>query len=142
MLQQEALAIAIPRQLHASAEVTYQLDGTFFKLFENSLLEQGQLAVKVKLDKSPRHIQLLFKIKGEVELVCDRSLEPFYYPIAIEQVVHFKLGEEDKELDLDFYMIDQQASTINLAQHIYDFVTLAIPMKKLHPRFKLGEEET
>lgn len=138
-MQQEALVIAIPRQSHASKEATFQLDGTFFRGFENSLVEHGQLAVRVKLDKSPRHIQLLFTIQGEVELICDRSLALFNYPICTEQVVHFKLGEENKELDVDCYLIDQQTSTIDLAQHIYDFVTLAIPMKKLHPRFEVEE---
>lgn len=138
-MQQETLVIAIPRQSHASKETTFQLDGTFFRGFENSLVEQGQLAVCVKLDKSSRHIQLLLTIQGEVELICDRSLALFNYPIYIEQVVHFKLGEENKELDVDCYLIDQQTSTIDLAQHIYDFVTLAIPMKKLHPRFEVEE---
>ena len=139
MIQPKELAIDIPRQSNASSEIAYQLDGTFFQLFENSLLKKGQLDVKVKRDKIPRRIQLLFEIKGEVELVCDRSLEEFNYPVCIEQAVHFKLGDENKELDVDLYMIEQQASTINVAQHIYDFVTLAVPMKKLHPRFTTEE---
>ncbi|MEM7055544.1 MAG: DUF177 domain-containing protein [Bacteroidota bacterium] len=135
MTQLKELAIDIPRQGSASSETIYRLDGAFFQLFETSLLEKGQLDVRIQLNKNSSRIQLLFEIKGEVELVCDRTLEQFNYPVCIEQVVHFRLGDENKELDVDCYMIEQKATAINVAQHIYDFVTLAVPMKKLHPRF-------
>ena len=140
MIRLHDLIIRIPIAPTATNEVTYQLDDRFFKLFEGSLLEKGRLDVRVKLDKTPRHIQLFFAIQGQVELSCDRTLVLFDYPIHIEQVVHFKIGDENKELDVDLYMIDRQASTIELAQHIYDFVNLAIPMKRLHPRFSIEEE--
>lgn len=135
MTQLKELTINIPRQGNASSETIYSLDGAFFQLFSNSLLEKGQLDVRIQVNKNSSRIRLLFEIKGEVVLVCDRTLEQFSYPVCIEQAIHFRLGDENKELDVDFYMIEQQASAINIAQHIYDFVTLAVPMKKLHPRF-------
>lgn len=140
MTQLNDLIIRIPIAPTATSEVTYQLDDRFFESFEGSLLEKGSLDVQVKLDKTPRHIQLFFSIQGQVELSCDRTLELFDYPIHIDQVVHFKIGDENKELDVDLYMIDRQASKIELAQHIYDFVSLAVPMKQLHPRFSLEDE--
>jgi uncharacterized metal-binding protein YceD (DUF177 family) len=30
---------------------------------------------------------------------------------------------------------------LNVAQHVYDFINLAIPMKKIHPRFQEEEED-
>ncbi|OJW68811.1 MAG: hypothetical protein BGO68_04520 [Candidatus Amoebophilus sp. 36-38] len=140
MIRLQDLIIRIPIAHTATNEVVYQLDDHFFELFESSLLEKGNLDVRVKLDKTPRHIQLAFSIQGQIELSCDRTLEIFDYPINIERIVHFKIGDENKELDVDLYMIDRQASTIELAQHIYDFVNLAIPMKQLHPRFSMEEE--
>jgi hypothetical protein len=32
-------------------------------------------------------------------------------------------------------MLEQRTTSINIAQHIYDFVSLEVPMKKLHPCF-------
>ena len=134
----QELVIQVPRADTATSQVTYQLGNDFFVFFKGSLLEKGNLGVNIYLDKTPRHIQLRFLIQGEVELSCDRTGELFNYPLHIERVVQFKLGEVYQELDLDLYMIERGASFIELAQHIYDFVTLAIPMKRLHPRF--GEE--
>ncbi len=134
----QELVIQIPRADTATSQVTYQLGSDFFSLFEGSLLEKGDLAVHIYLDKTPRHIQLRFLIQGEVELNCDRTGELFNYPLHMERAVQFKLGEEYQELGLDMYMIERGAPYIELAQHIYDFVHIAIPMKRLHPRF--GED--
>jgi uncharacterized protein len=138
-VQRVDLAIEIPKQAVGKSEVVYHLDNHFFQRFENSLLEQGNVEVSIKLDKTIRHIQVLFAIEGKVVLTCDRSLEQFDYPIFLERLVYFKLGPENKELDLDLYMIEETSSFIDLAQHIYDFVTLAVPMKKIHPRFRVKE---
>lgn len=124
-----------------SGEWVYELGEEFWKLFENSLIEKGQLTVTVNSNKSPRNLQLLFNIQGEVELVCDRSLETFNYPVHVEKTVNLKPGPENKELDVDLYMIEEHTSVINIAQHLYDFVSLAIPMKKIHPRFGVMNEE-
>jgi uncharacterized protein len=134
----QELAIQVPRADIATSQVAYQLGSDFFSLFQGSLLEKGDFIVNVCLDKTPRHVQLRFLIQGEVELSCDRTGELFNYPLHIERAVQFKLGEEYQELGLDMYMIERGASHIEVAQHIYDFVNIAIPMKRLHPRF--GED--
>jgi uncharacterized protein len=115
--------------------VTYDLGEAFFKLFEGEGLEKGQLTVTAKAARKHDNIQLLLNIVGAVVLVCDRSLEAFDYPIYIEKTVTFVLGQEDGELAADLYTIERKSETINIAQHIYDFVSLGVPMKKLHPRF-------
>lgn len=115
--------------------LVYELDTDFWKIFENSLVEKGKLTATVSVTKSPRSIRLLFTIQGKVVLVCDRSLEVFDYPVQIEKAVDFKWGHENKELDMDLYMLEEHASILNIAQHLYDFISLAIPMKKIHPRY-------
>jgi uncharacterized metal-binding protein YceD (DUF177 family) len=117
------------------ALLTYDLGEAFFGLFENSLLEKGNLTTTVKVKSKPGNVQLLFIIVGAAELVCDRSLEVFNDPIHIEKEVNFKLGHENKELAAELYLLEYRTTTINIAQHIYDFVSLEVPMKKLHPRF-------
>lgn len=128
--------ISIVKPNDTEEEFVYELDESFFKLFENNLLEKGTVIVKVKVDKKPTLIQVLFTLEGVVELTCDRSLEKFDYPINIRKKVVFKLGYENKELREDVYIINQNESTINIAQHMHDFLNLSIPMKKLHPKFQ------
>jgi uncharacterized metal-binding protein YceD (DUF177 family) len=39
------------------------------------------------------------------------------------------------ELDVNVLQIVPETQYLNIAQHLYDYIGLAIPMKKLHPRF-------
>jgi len=117
--------------------LVYELNTDFWKLFEDSLVEKGKLTAIVSINRSAGSFQLLFNIQGDVTLVCDRSLEVFDYPIQVEKKVDFKWGHEYKELDVDSYMIEAHLSTLNIAQHLYDFVNLAIPMKKVHPHYRV-----
>lgn len=121
---------------------TYQLDANFFALFENTLLHHGQLTATVQLSKAPTNIQLQFHIQGHVELACDRSLQPFDHPISLHQEVNFKLGDKDQELDANLYTIGPRTTIINVAQHLYDLIHLAVPMKKIHPQLRQAADQT
>jgi uncharacterized metal-binding protein YceD (DUF177 family) len=118
----------------------YELDDKFFALLEGSILEKGNLKAKVVLNKSERLILAEFDIKGTIELTCDRSLEPYDYAIESNQNLVFKFGEEFAELSEDVIMIPRDLQKLSLAQYLYEFIGLSVPMKKLHPKFQQEEE--
>lgn len=121
-------------------EFEYSIDDAFFQNFELSPVTEGQLAVKVVLDKSERMLNLELSLEGNVTLTCDRSLDEFQHPINESHELVFKFGEEEKELGDDIYMIHWDTQQLNVAQFIYEFVVLAIPLKKLHPRYLEDED--
>ncbi len=82
-----------------------------------------------------------FEITGSVELTCDRSLEVFDEPIHIFEKFIYKYGDRHEEITDELEMIPHGTATINIAQHIYDFIAVSIPMKRLHPRFRDEEIE-
>ncbi|SDJ76977.1 Uncharacterized metal-binding protein YceD, DUF177 family [Catalinimonas alkaloidigena] len=114
----------------------------FFSAFSPSIAERGNLRVDLELSKSETMITTRFHIKGTVELICDRSLEPFDEPIDVTHRVIFKFGEEAEELDDDLFVIPRDAHYLSLGQHVYDFIGLAIPMRKLHPDCRTEDDET
>ena len=121
-------------------EYDFDLDNKFFALFEQNLVNGGNLKAHLVLDKSPLLLNLIFHIRGEVNLTCDLSLETFDYPVAIQETLHIKYGEQELELDENVLQIPHDAQSINIAQHLFDYIGLAIPMKKLHPRFVVDEQ--
>ena len=126
---------------HVQHTYTYKLDESFFTLFEDSLIQKGLLTVDIDLEKTPLLIRTNFVIKGNVELICDRSLDAFDYPIHSEQQLLFKFTEENEgEITEEIIGIKRETTKINMAQFIYEFINLEVPIKKLHPRFQ--EEET
>ena len=116
-------------------EYQYNIDETFFALFERSTIEKGKLRVVVTLDKQETLITTRFAIDGTVTLLCDRSLEEFAYPLHIEESLLYQYGEEEEELTDEIMIITQRTQQINVAQPIYEFIALAVPMKRLHPKY-------
>lgn len=133
--------IEIFRLKNGKQSFEYELNDTFFALIEGSFLEKGKLKVTVMLDKSERLILSEFAIKGTVELICDRSLEPYDFEIDSHENLVFKFGEEFEEVSEDVIIIPRDLQKLNLAQYIYEFIGLSIPMKKIHPKYQENEDE-
>jgi uncharacterized protein len=121
-------------------EFDYEFGDEFFQHYGTDLISKGKFKVHVTLDKHETFIEASFKIKGVAGLVCDRSLDPFEYPVSFSRKVIFKYGDSDQELTDEIIMIHRDTDTLELGQYIYEFIGLAIPIKKLHPRYQ-GEPD-
>jgi uncharacterized metal-binding protein YceD (DUF177 family) len=113
----------------------YHIDKSFFEHFENSPLEKANLNVEVTLDKQDSLITALFDVNGTIELECDRSLEKFDRPVEIHERIIYQYGEAEQELSDDIVMITNNTQSINIAQYLYEFVNLSVPMRKIHPKY-------
>jgi uncharacterized protein len=121
-------------------EYFYKIEDPFFELFEYSPVSRGKLGVELHLEREESHIALDFKIAGTVELTCDRSLELFDYPLQLSERMILKFGEEAQEVADDLEIIGHNTQTINIAHYIYEYIGVAIPMKKVRPDL-IGEDE-
>ena len=116
-------------------EYLFNIDDSFFSFFENSILNKGRATVSVTMDKTETFISCHFNIEGVYELTCDRSLENFMQPFTTNNEVIFKYGAEYKELDDEIVIIEKSTQTINVAQLIYEYISITVPMKKIHPNY-------
>jgi len=119
----------------------FDFDSSFFALFEESVVANGNGLVRVELDKTPALMTLTFHLDGEIELICDRSLDTFMLPLHEVNEIRVKYGDHWEELSDDLLLIPADTQRLDVGQLVYEFITLAIPMKKLHPRFAGAEEE-
>lgn len=119
----------------------YDINDAFFSLFEGSLVERGNCKVTIELKKTLGMLALNFTVTGSVELICDRTLEPFQEPIEVREAVFYKFGQEEKELSDNVMVIPLGTTAINVAHHIYDFICLAVPAKKLHPKVRATPQD-
>jgi uncharacterized protein len=119
----------------------YEFGHEFFREYGTDLVSEGTFVVDLLLDKHETFLEGEFKIKGNARLVCDRSLEPFDFPIEITRKIVFKYGDKNEEITDEIIIIHRDTATLEVGQYIYEFIALAIPLKKLHPRFKDEEEQ-
>lgn len=113
----------------------YHLAKGFFEKYGTEAVSDGRFDVEVELDKKETFIEVNYKISGQAALVCDRTLEPFDFPITENRKMVFKYGEEAQEISDEIVIITRDQDSIDLGQYLYEFIALAIPMKRLHPRF-------
>jgi uncharacterized protein len=114
----------------------YEFGDEFFRTYGTDLISEGTFQVDVLLNKHETFIEVEFKIVGNARLICDRSLEPFDYPIESNGKIVFKYGDEYQELTEEIVVIPRDTATLELGQYMYEFIALGVPLKKLHPRFQ------
>ncbi len=141
MIRRQEYDIDIFKLKNNSHQYDFIFEGSFFSLFEDSLVSKGDGKVNLTLLKSDTFLELKFEIIGKVELVCDRSLELFGFDIAINNRLLLKFGDDWEELSDEILMMPRKEQTINVAHYIYEFIGIAIPMKKLHPKFNDDDNE-
>nr|WP_301005317.1 DUF177 domain-containing protein [Lunatimonas sp.] len=118
----------------------FEIKSDFFAYFAgNDFVSDGKLKANVILKKQAGVIEAWFEINGTVLLTCDRSLDEYDHELIIRERILYKYGPEEGELNEEVYLITNETAHINVAQLIYEFILLAIPAKRLHPRYQ--EEE-
>lgn len=139
MLKEFLINIASLR--NETYEFQFHIDKTFFENFGKELVEDGNLDVRLTLTKHESFLETSFKIAGSVKLICDRSLDEFDYPLDLSNPVIFKFAEEAEEISEEVIHLRRDADVLNAGQYIYDMIGSALPLKRLHPRFKEEDEE-
>lgn len=141
MKELNKFCIAIHKLSNATHQYAFEFDAALFSQIDYSIVDKGKGNVYVELRKNESLINMSIRIEGDVELVCDRSLDTFDFPVKTEKNMIFKYGEEEAEPDDNMVIITGNTQQIDLTQYIYEFVGLEIPMKKLHPRFENDNPE-
>jgi uncharacterized metal-binding protein YceD (DUF177 family) len=97
--------------------------------------------IQIHFYRSSEFIQTNYQVQADVELICDRSLEPFIYPISAAYEVIFKtdVQQETEGEDTAVRQFDFATNTFSIEKEVRDSVMLEIPMQKIHPKY-LDEE--
>jgi uncharacterized protein len=117
----------------------FEVDELFFSQRPDSLLQKAEVTVGLTLKKTSTMLEARFDLSGWFELECDRSLKLFREPFSTQEQIVFKLGDEYKELSEDVVVIPRESQGIDLDPLFYDFVSLQVPMKKIHPDLRNEE---
>lgn len=120
----------------------YNIDGTFFNFFENSLVNEASLKVEALLDKRDAgFFTMQITLEGKVQVECDRCSEAFDYPISTENKIIIKFENDDDlvEEEADVLYINRTDTILDIAHLIYEFTILALPIQKIHPLDEKGK---
>lgn len=111
----------------------FEIGDDFFDAFEGSEIRKGELKADVMLEKCSTHMEIRILINGRVEVNCDRCLDRFYMPLSDENRLYVMQGREWDDDDPDMIAIPPDANEIDLSQYFYEYINLALPIKRIHP---------
>jgi uncharacterized protein len=113
---------------------SFDVDTAFFDEFENSEVSKGDLTVDLTFQKHSNMLELDFFIEGDVEVLCDRCLEPFTIPTAFEGKLIIRISDsiDEDEINDDIWYVNSNEHEVNLAQYIYESICLSIPLQRYH----------
>ena len=111
----------------------YELDGKFLGEFDGGVVDEGLVKVILTLDKQSSLMTFWFDLQGTVRVQCDRCLEMYDQPIESKERIFVRLGEKEYAEGDDLIWVSTNDYQLNVAQLIYEFICLAIPIKRVHP---------
>lgn len=117
----------------------FEIGKAFFEQLEYSLIEDGKLAVDVELDKSPTMLNLNFKIKGTLNLMCDKCTDRFDFPVEGSESLIYKFTDETID-DEKIRTISSAEVEIDLTEPIYEFTAILLPARAVHPEGECNAE--
>lgn len=110
----------------------YTLDDTFFEVFENEEIQHGTVTFEVEMEKKERMLVFQFSFHGTMVTSCDRCLGPMEVPVEGERMMCVKLSDGAPEEDEEMVIVPEQTFQIDLAQWMYEYVVMAMPMCHVH----------
>ncbi len=109
-------------------QFNFEVDKRFFDEFEYSLVKDGLLSVSLLLEKRETLMVLNFKIKGTVQLSCDKCLGGFPHDLEAEDRLIAKFTESDDMSDSEeVLIITRSESEVDISSFIYEIINLAVP---------------
>ena len=120
-------------------EFEFEIDDKFFEHFENSVIQHGFMDVLVTVNKKDYMLVVDFTMEGTVGVQCDRCGENMDVELSGYNELTVKFGEDDDGgEDDDVIYISPKENELNLAQFIYEYATLLVPMRNVHPDDEAG----
>jgi uncharacterized metal-binding protein YceD (DUF177 family) len=118
------------------SELSWVLDESLFEAIgANYDIEQLRGVLLVHLQKDAQYLRLEVLVEGEATVLCDRCLKPISLPFSAKhQQVYALTSRYTKPEEVEeFYILGPREDRIDLTQAAYDYVCLALPLKRVRP---------
>lgn len=124
----------------------FEVDDLFFSHYGTHDFETCAAKVKVQLDKKPGFFLLHFDIDGWVQTGCDKCGNSLRLQLWEEFKMMVKMVDDPELMnqqgeDPDVFYISRGESHLHMADWIYEFVMLSIPMQRRCSEQDMGGDQ-
>ncbi|MDR1372013.1 MAG: DUF177 domain-containing protein [Dysgonamonadaceae bacterium] len=116
------------------------LDTQYFVNIEVEDIQKGKIKAELTVTRRESIYEMNFHLCGTVVIPCDRCLDDMDFPIDTTARLAVKFGTDYDEESNEIVVIPESEGTINLAWFLYEFVSLAVPIKHYHSPGKCNRQ--
>lgn len=120
-------------------EFHYDVDQQLFKDMESADIRDAKVSVDLTVTHRNGAYKLDFRFNGTVVVACDRCLDDMDLAVDTEYHITVKYGDSYKDDSDEFIEIPECDNFINVAYMIFDTISLAVPIKHVHPQGKCNK---
>ena len=111
----------------------YHLDKQFFENMDSTDIRDANVDVTLEVNFANDVYALNFAVTGTVTVPCDRCLDDLPIDIDTTYKIKVKYGDGYRDDSDELMEIPHSDADLNVAYMIFDTVSLAIPIKHVHP---------
>jgi uncharacterized metal-binding protein YceD (DUF177 family) len=120
----------------------YQINNTFFELFDFQDFNNSNVKVNLTLDKKSTFLEIAFKHVGTVNVPCDMTNEEFDLSIKGKMKLIVRFGDLFNDENEELLVLPHGDFQVDVAQYIYEMIVLSVPLRRVHPGIKDGSLES
>lgn len=112
-------------------EFAYHLDNAFFEALDQEEVLAGDVDAKLQVVATVDTFQLHLELQGNVDVTCDRCLDPVTEAVEAEDDVLVKLADEDGEDETCVYL-NAERPVFDLGWLLYEEISVSLPIVCRH----------
>ena len=91
------------------------------------------MKIDVVMERMEHMLMFTFRLNGEVTTFCDRCLGKMNVPVDGEEHLCVRFSDTETTDDENVVILPENAFEMDLAQWLYEYVAVRIPMQHIHP---------
>lgn len=111
----------------------------FFRAMENDEVLSSEVRVELTIEHKHGSYACHFSFSGEIEVACDRCLEPLAHKVSTEYDVTVKYGYEYDDSQEDLLILPENDRYFDVSGILYDSILLTLPIRNVHKEGECNE---
>lgn len=116
----------------------FTLNDALLKSFEEEEMHDLACKAQVKLIKKSTLLELFVHIEGEVQVPCDRCLDPLKEAIDFDGELYVTFSEREASESEELWVIDPAEHELDLSSYFYESLRISLPLQCVHPDDEAG----
>ena len=121
-------------------EQDFVCDTDFFRQMESIDVLGGNVDVHLEITHKNEVYDFAFEIDGDIEIACDRCLEPMTHIVEADYHIVVKYGMEYDDSSDEVLILPQEQMSLDISQMILDTILLTIPIRHIHQEGECNAE--